>query len=1021
MKRNADFRDALGQPDDIFQQAVIDTLTELNHQAARKSRPAKPFPLRAVCAFAATLVLAAGLGLTLRNSMKNTIDGREDPVNTAPAFLAAPEESLRTIEAEAASIRIRSIRTDGYMIALTAEAKPKQQGRLILPDTFDPETASPETIGKEPDHDGQTVRQWAKDHGYSDVLYVSLGTPWSTNSRTTAAGLGVESWEIRDDGSAALTVIGHYLNRTDTYDLEWSLRTQPRKYEESGLETFTVPLGTGEPGPALATEPADLRVLEAFTEAGGSGIYMKIEATPRHEKSLLVYGDIDPYKVYPQQIGKTQDYARQTIAQWAREHGYEELLSVRFPNDYDMEIPAGTRQAANTDGVTVFRVALACSAAAGEALPEDLVKYEIIPWDLTKENTYDKNGTLVSSALKTEEAVTGNLPFTVSSAFEEPEVLASYYMSSDLVTDRPDQDMTVTFFRTSLSDYYEINVNTDTSFTYSQTGITLFRDEGLSDAFGTADHTQYNAVQPQADGWIINRTSWKLPGDFPDTLWMRAVRAADPSNVTTCPMWRIMNLSDILAPEPDVTAAEMKQASVSIRDIRTDGVSHVMTVEVLPASKTSLALHEGIDPYRDSPERIGQVSDREGQTILEWAPAHGYDELLYVSFSPRYGYTDLTEVPMAVEGNGASVFTVRCGNDPYPQALTLDTQAGIQHNLECSVVPWDPERENSYHEDGTIHAITVIPDREESAELRYTVPRAKEMPEYFAEYKVAPSSVNNSLDSDLTVSFFRTSMGVYFDTSVSDKSYRSGHREFDLFMDADLSVPCGGPDAPGYRGPGPAGDDRSMTRTAWQVPEDLPDTLWMTVRLRNPSEKPQRPMTYQMVKEPSRFSLIPCPIAEKEEGGYLTSFTISKGSADGLDKNLAVVYEGALVGVVSEVREHDATVMTVLDPELCIAGLIQAADRSQGMVRGAAQPDGTPVCRMEYLPDDTPLYPGYTVVTSGTMVLPAGIPIGIITGPGMDPESGRQYSVVEPLADFRNMAYVIVIRYNPESLTPDPE
>ena len=144
MKRNADFRDALGQPDDIFQQAVIDTLTELNHQAAEESRPAKPFPLRAVCAIAAALVLAAGLGLTLRNSMKNTIDGREDPVNTAPAFLAAPEESLRTIEAEAASIRIRSIRTDGYMIALTAEAKPKQQGRLILPDTFDPETASRE-------------------------------------------------------------------------------------------------------------------------------------------------------------------------------------------------------------------------------------------------------------------------------------------------------------------------------------------------------------------------------------------------------------------------------------------------------------------------------------------------------------------------------------------------------------------------------------------------------------------------------------------------------------------------------------------------------------------------------------------------------------------------------------------------------------------------------------------------------------------------------------------------------------
>ena len=61
MKRNADFRNALGQPDDIFRQSVIDTLTELNHQAEKETRPARRFPLRAACAFAAALVLAAGL------------------------------------------------------------------------------------------------------------------------------------------------------------------------------------------------------------------------------------------------------------------------------------------------------------------------------------------------------------------------------------------------------------------------------------------------------------------------------------------------------------------------------------------------------------------------------------------------------------------------------------------------------------------------------------------------------------------------------------------------------------------------------------------------------------------------------------------------------------------------------------------------------------------------------------------------------------------------------------------------
>lgn len=627
MKKNADFRNALGQPDEYFRQSVIDTLNELNREAEQEKRTARPFPLRAVCAFAAALIIAAaGLTLTLRNGIRETMDGRVDMVTNAPAFLAAPDEKLRTIEAEAASIRFRSIRTDGYMIVLTAEAKPKKKGSLILPDTFDPETASPEIIGKTPDYDAQTVRRWAEEHAYSDVLYASLGTPWSSNSRTTAAGLGIESWEIRDDGSAVLTVIGHYLSRTDTYDLEWALRTQPQKYEESGLETFSISPGTAKPGPVLDTELASLQVREAFTGAGGHGINMKIAAVPRHENSLLLYADVDPYRDHPTLIGKTQDYAGQTIAQWAREHGYEELLSVRFPNEYNAEIPTGTRQTADKNGATVFRVELGCDPEAGEVLPEDFVKYEIIPWDLTKENTYDRNGTLQTSTLKTEEAITGNLPFTVSNGFEEREFLASYRMTSDLTDKGPDQEMTVTFFRTSLSDYYEISVNTDdTSLSYSQTDIRLFRNEEQS--FGTPGYYQYNAVDSQADGWIINRTSWQLPGDFPETLWMRAVRVTDPSHVTICPMQKITAAGD-----PQVFETEL--ATFTVREAVTDDAGVYFTVDVKPKDEHVLAVHMDL-PVEDihiHAESIGKQSDFDNQTLPQWAKAHDY-ELMAVGFS----------------------------------------------------------------------------------------------------------------------------------------------------------------------------------------------------------------------------------------------------------------------------------------------------------------------------------------------------------------------------------------------------
>ena len=61
MKRNEDFRNALGQPDEYFRQSVIDTLDQLNMQAEQEKRPQRRYPARLVCTFAA-LALAAVSG-----------------------------------------------------------------------------------------------------------------------------------------------------------------------------------------------------------------------------------------------------------------------------------------------------------------------------------------------------------------------------------------------------------------------------------------------------------------------------------------------------------------------------------------------------------------------------------------------------------------------------------------------------------------------------------------------------------------------------------------------------------------------------------------------------------------------------------------------------------------------------------------------------------------------------------------------------------------------------------------------
>ena len=154
-------------------------------------------------------------------------------------------------------------------------------------------------------------------------------------------------------------------------------------------------------------------------------------------------------------------------------------------------------------------------------------------------------------------------------------------------------------------------------------------------------------------------------------------------------------------------------------------------------------------------------------------------------------------------------------------------------------------------------------------------------------------------------------------------------------------------------------------------------------------------------------------IIGRSDTNYFSTFTINKGLADGVEDYMAVTISGALVGYTENAQAHSATVRTIIDSEASIAGLIQSS-RDQGTVRGTLGIDGTPLCRMYYLPDDNLPRPGDIVVTSGVgMSFPKGIPIGVVRESTRGMEANKQYIVLEPDVDFQHLEYVIVLRYKP--------
>lgn len=158
---------------------------------------------------------------------------------------------------------------------------------------------------------------------------------------------------------------------------------------------------------------------------------------------------------------------------------------------------------------------------------------------------------------------------------------------------------------------------------------------------------------------------------------------------------------------------------------------------------------------------------------------------------------------------------------------------------------------------------------------------------------------------------------------------------------------------------------------------------------------------------------IACTVIGKGDGNYFSTFTINRGSRDGIEEYMAVTISGALVGYTENVTETKSQVRTIIDSEASIAGLIQSS-RDQGTVRGTLGIDGQPMCRMYYLPDDHLPRPGDIVVTSGVgMSFPKGIPIGTVRESTRGMDANKQYIVVEPSADFEHIEYVIVLRYKP--------
>jgi len=151
-------------------------------------------------------------------------------------------------------------------------------------------------------------------------------------------------------------------------------------------------------------------------------------------------------------------------------------------------------------------------------------------------------------------------------------------------------------------------------------------------------------------------------------------------------------------------------------------------------------------------------------------------------------------------------------------------------------------------------------------------------------------------------------------------------------------------------------------------------------------------------------------IAFDPSADFLT-VTIDRGSADGVEADLAVIAPQGIVGrIINHPTTHAAQVQLLIGRTAAAGGSIERADAG-GIVKGGS---GDPPLLMDYVSNIKDVKPGDEVVTSGQDgIYPPGLPIGTVEK--AERGSGLYREIrLKPAVDATHLSIVLVVLDRPE-------
>jgi rod shape-determining protein MreC len=188
-----------------------------------------------------------------------------------------------------------------------------------------------------------------------------------------------------------------------------------------------------------------------------------------------------------------------------------------------------------------------------------------------------------------------------------------------------------------------------------------------------------------------------------------------------------------------------------------------------------------------------------------------------------------------------------------------------------------------------------------------------------------------------------------------------------------------------------------------QLHEEIGRLRVENIYLKNELNRADRAKALEMFQSQTPSKMLAATVIATGAGPNSKVVFVDRGSVSGVMRGMGVVTPDGIVGKVIAAYPTTSEIVLVTDSEFA-AGVVSQKNQARGTLKG----DGTPLCRVDYVPPEQALEAGELFFTSGDdRVFPRGFPVGVVKAV----RSGTPFKdiVVEPTGIQKGLEDVLIV------------